>query len=77
MRIRDIWVIEIEEFEWRKLEKASSSILLYVCVCVSNNRIDDSKEKDWERKLGKGVAELKKETEEFEWRKLEKTSSSI
>ena len=61
MRIRDIRVIEIEEFEWRKLEKASSSILL--SMCVWNNCTDDSKEKDrknWEKRLGKGAAVRKR-----------------
>ena len=73
-----IWELEIYELErLNNLSEESLRKLLLpfcsVCVCVSNNRTDDSKEKDrknWEKKLGKGAAELKKETEEFEWRKL-------
>ena len=64
MRIRDIRVRETEEFEWRKLEKASSSILLF--VCVSNNCTDDSKEKD--KKLREKVGEGSGWTEERDWR---------
>ena len=63
MSIRDIWVIEIEEFEWRKLEKASSSILLCVCVCVKQSH-------RWfqGKRLREKVGEGGGWTEERDWR---------